>query len=60
MSCSGEAAAQAAEGTSAPADLNGSRGYREHLARVLVGRAPGSHHRATETADSAAAIKLAG
>jgi aerobic carbon-monoxide dehydrogenase medium subunit len=34
-----EAAAHAAEGTSAPADLNGSRSYREHLARVLVGRA---------------------
>ncbi len=34
-----EAAAFAADGTSAPADLNGSRGYREHLARVLVGRA---------------------
>jgi aerobic carbon-monoxide dehydrogenase medium subunit len=34
-----EAAAHAAEGTSAPADLNGSHDYREHLARVLVGRA---------------------
>jgi aerobic carbon-monoxide dehydrogenase medium subunit len=34
-----EAAAHAAEGTSAPDDLNGPRGYREHLARVLVGRA---------------------
>jgi carbon-monoxide dehydrogenase medium subunit len=34
-----EAAAHAAEGTSPPDDLNGSRGYREHLARVLVGRA---------------------
>ena len=34
-----DAAAHAAEGTSAPADLNGSREYREHLARVLVGRA---------------------
>ena len=35
----GDAAAHAAHGTSAPEDLNGSRGYREHLARVLVGRA---------------------
>ncbi|HEY2509099.1 MAG TPA: FAD binding domain-containing protein [Streptosporangiaceae bacterium] len=34
-----EAASHAAEGTSAPADLNASRAYREHLARVLVGRA---------------------
>jgi aerobic carbon-monoxide dehydrogenase medium subunit len=34
-----DAAAQAAAGTSAPDDLNGSRRYREHLARVLVGRA---------------------
>jgi len=34
-----DAAARAAEGTSAPDDLNGSRRYREHLARVLVGRA---------------------
>jgi aerobic carbon-monoxide dehydrogenase medium subunit len=34
-----DAAAYAAEGTSAPEDLNGSRRYREHLARVLVGRA---------------------
>jgi aerobic carbon-monoxide dehydrogenase medium subunit len=34
-----EAAEHAAEGTSATADLNGSRGYREHLARVLVRRA---------------------
>jgi carbon-monoxide dehydrogenase medium subunit len=34
-----EAAAYAAEQTSAPDDLNGSRTYREHLARVLVGRA---------------------
>ena len=33
-----EAAAHAAEGTSAPSDLNGPRAYREHLARVLVGR----------------------
>jgi aerobic carbon-monoxide dehydrogenase medium subunit len=35
----GEAAEHAAEGTSATADLNGSRSYREHLARVLVRRA---------------------
>jgi carbon-monoxide dehydrogenase medium subunit len=34
-----DAAAHAAEGTSAPSDLNGPRAYREHLARVLVGRA---------------------
>jgi aerobic carbon-monoxide dehydrogenase medium subunit len=34
-----DAAAHAAEGTRAPDDLNGSRSYREHLARVLVGRA---------------------
>jgi carbon-monoxide dehydrogenase medium subunit len=34
-----DAAAHAAEGTRAPADLNGSREFREHLARVLVGRA---------------------
>jgi aerobic carbon-monoxide dehydrogenase medium subunit len=34
-----DAAAHAAEGTTAPADLNGSRAFREHLARVLVGRA---------------------
>jgi carbon-monoxide dehydrogenase medium subunit len=34
-----EAAARAAEGTSASDDLNGPRAYREHLARVLVGRA---------------------
>jgi aerobic carbon-monoxide dehydrogenase medium subunit len=34
-----DAAAHAAEGTSGPDDLNGSRSYREHLARVLVGRA---------------------
>jgi aerobic carbon-monoxide dehydrogenase medium subunit len=33
------AAAHAAEGTSPPDDLNGPRHYREHLARVLVGRA---------------------
>lgn len=35
----GEAAAHAAEGTSPADDLNASRAYREHLARVLVGRA---------------------
>ena len=34
-----DAAALAAEGTEAPADLNGSPEYREHLARVLVRRA---------------------
>jgi aerobic carbon-monoxide dehydrogenase medium subunit len=34
-----EAAAHAAEGTSPSEDLNASRGYREHLARVLVRRA---------------------
>jgi aerobic carbon-monoxide dehydrogenase medium subunit len=34
-----EAAAFAAEGTRAPADINASRDYRDHLARVLVGRA---------------------
>ena len=34
-----EAAARAAEGTSASDDLNGPRAYREHLARVLVRRA---------------------
>ena len=34
-----EAAARAAEGTSPPDDINADRGYREHLARVLVGRA---------------------
>jgi carbon-monoxide dehydrogenase medium subunit len=33
------AAARAAEGTSPPGDINASSGYREHLARVLVGRA---------------------
>jgi aerobic carbon-monoxide dehydrogenase medium subunit len=33
------AAAYAAEGTRPPDDLNGPRHYREHLARVLVGRA---------------------
>jgi aerobic carbon-monoxide dehydrogenase medium subunit len=34
-----DAADHAAEGTEAPADLNGSAEYREHLARVLVRRA---------------------
>jgi carbon-monoxide dehydrogenase medium subunit len=34
-----EAASHAAEGTDAPADLNASSAYREHLARVLVQRA---------------------
>ncbi len=34
-----DAAAVAAEGTDAPTDLNASAEYREHLARVLVGRA---------------------
>jgi aerobic carbon-monoxide dehydrogenase medium subunit len=34
-----DAAAQAAEGTSAPADIRATRAYREHLARVLVSRA---------------------
>jgi aerobic carbon-monoxide dehydrogenase medium subunit len=34
-----DAAAHAAENTSPPDDLNGGRPYREHLARVLVGRA---------------------
>jgi aerobic carbon-monoxide dehydrogenase medium subunit len=34
-----DAAAHAAEETSPPEDVNASRGYREHLARVLVGRA---------------------
>lgn len=34
-----DAAQLAAEGTEAPADLNGSSEYREHLARVLVRRA---------------------
>ena len=33
------AALYGAEGTEAPADLNASSEYREHLARVLVGRA---------------------
>jgi len=34
-----DAAAHAADGSSPPADLNASSGYREHLARVLVARA---------------------
>jgi carbon-monoxide dehydrogenase medium subunit len=34
-----DAAALAAEGTSAPADNNASSGFRQHLARVLVRRA---------------------
>jgi aerobic carbon-monoxide dehydrogenase medium subunit len=34
-----DAAAHAAEGTSPSADINADRRYREHLARVLVGRA---------------------
>jgi aerobic carbon-monoxide dehydrogenase medium subunit len=34
-----DAAAHAAEGTSAPSDLNASTEYREHLARVLTRRA---------------------
>jgi aerobic carbon-monoxide dehydrogenase medium subunit len=34
-----DAAANAAEGTAASSDINGDRGYREHLARVLVRRA---------------------
>jgi aerobic carbon-monoxide dehydrogenase medium subunit len=34
-----DAAAHAAEGTEAGTDLNADRGYREHLARVLVARA---------------------
>jgi carbon-monoxide dehydrogenase medium subunit len=33
------AAAHAAEGTSAAADIRASREYREHLARVLTTRA---------------------
>jgi carbon-monoxide dehydrogenase medium subunit len=33
------AADRAAEGTSAPSDLNGKPDYREHLARVLTRRA---------------------
>jgi carbon-monoxide dehydrogenase medium subunit len=34
-----DAAAHAARDTNPPDDLNGGRGYREHLARVLVARA---------------------
>jgi len=34
-----EAAQLAAEGTNPPSDLNGAADYREHLARVLTGRA---------------------
>jgi aerobic carbon-monoxide dehydrogenase medium subunit len=34
-----DAAAHAAEGTSPPDDINGDHGYRQHLARVLTGRA---------------------
>jgi aerobic carbon-monoxide dehydrogenase medium subunit len=34
----GDAAAVAAEGTEPPEDLNGDAEYRQHLARVLVGR----------------------
>jgi carbon-monoxide dehydrogenase medium subunit len=34
-----DAAALAADGTDAPSDLNASPEYRQHLARVLVGRA---------------------
>jgi aerobic carbon-monoxide dehydrogenase medium subunit len=34
-----EAAVHAAEGTNPSADINGDRGYRQHLARVLVARA---------------------
>jgi aerobic carbon-monoxide dehydrogenase medium subunit len=34
-----DAAARAAEGTSAASDIRASRAYREHLARVLVSRA---------------------
>jgi aerobic carbon-monoxide dehydrogenase medium subunit len=33
-----DAAALAAEGTSAGSDIHGSKSYREHLARVLVRR----------------------
>lgn len=35
----GEAAQAAAEGTSPPSDLNADAGFRQHLARVLTGRA---------------------
>jgi len=41
-----DAAAHAAEGTSASDDLNASRAYREHLARVLVRRALEDAHAA--------------
>jgi carbon-monoxide dehydrogenase medium subunit len=34
-----DAAAHAAEGSNPPEDINAGRGYREHLARVLVARA---------------------
>ena len=34
-----QAAAHAAEGTNPVSDINASAAYREHLARVLVGRA---------------------
>jgi carbon-monoxide dehydrogenase medium subunit len=34
-----DAAAHAADGTSAPSDLNGKSDYRDHLARVLTRRA---------------------
>jgi aerobic carbon-monoxide dehydrogenase medium subunit len=34
-----DAATHAAEATNPPEDVNADRGYREHLARVLVGRA---------------------
>ncbi len=33
------AAQQAADGTNPPSDLNGAADYRQHLARVLTGRA---------------------
>jgi aerobic carbon-monoxide dehydrogenase medium subunit len=39
-----EAAGHAAEGTSAPADINATREYRDHLARVLVARALDEAH----------------
>jgi aerobic carbon-monoxide dehydrogenase medium subunit len=39
-----DAAAHAAQESSPPDDLNGGRGYREHLARVLVGRALDESH----------------
>ena len=34
-----DAAAHAADGSSAPSDLNGKSDYRDHLARVLTRRA---------------------